>query len=348
MKNWRSATVSAGSTIRQAMETIDRAAIQIALVIDQSDRLLGTVTDGDIRRGLLRNLELSAPVIQVMNPKPLTAPQGLSRLEMIETLRRHGVRHIAVVDAAERLVGLESDTELYEGAEKDNWVVLMAGGLGQRLRPLTDDVPKPLLEVGDRPLLEIIIDRFIVQGFRKFFVSVNYRADLVKGHFGDGGKLGCDIRYLEEREPLGTAGAIGLLPERPTEPLVVMNGDLLTTVDFDTLVEFHGQHGADLTLCVRRYSHQIPYGVAEIRGNQVIGIVEKPSHECYISGGIYVLSPELFSRLQPVRRIDMPDLMRDLIGDGRRVAAFPVTEYWIDIGRIEDLERARSEIDGLV
>lgn len=344
MKNWRSATVSAGSSIRQAMEVIDRAAIQIALVIDPDDRLLGTVTDGDIRRGLLRDLPLAAPVSQVMNSKPLTAPQGLSRLELIETLRRHDVRHIAIVDGDGRLVGLDSDTELYEGVEKDNWVVLMAGGLGQRLRPLTDDVPKPLLAVGDRPLLEIILDRFIVQGFRKFFISVNYRADLVKGHFGDGGKLGCEIHYLEEDHPLGTAGAIGLLPQRPTAPLVVMNGDLLTTVDFENLVGFHSQHGADLTLCVRRYSHQIPYGVAEIRGNQVIGIVEKPSHECYISGGIYVLSPGIVERLQPARAVDMPDLMRELIGSGRRVAAFPVTEYWIDIGRIEDLERARSEI----
>jgi dTDP-glucose pyrophosphorylase len=348
MKNWRSATVSARSTIRQAMEAIDRASLQIALVIDSDDLLLGTVTDGDVRRGLLRDLPLSAPVAQVMNPKPLTAPQGLSRLELIETLRRHELRHIAIVDDRGHLVGLESDTELYEGAEKDNWVVLMAGGLGQRLRPLTDDLPKPLLAVGDRPLLEIIIDRFIVQGFRKFFISVNYRADMVKSHFGDGGKLGCEIHYLEEHEPLGTAGAIGLLPQRPTSPLVVMNGDLLTTVDFENLVGFHGQHGADLTLCVRRYSHQIPYGVAEIRGNQVIGIVEKPSHDCYISGGIYVLSPDIVERLQPVRRIDMPDLMRDLIGLGRRVAAFPVTEYWIDIGRIEDLERARTEIDQVV
>jgi dTDP-glucose pyrophosphorylase len=345
VKNWQSALVPLDSSIRQAMEVLDASSLQIVLVVDPSEKLVGTVTDGDIRRGLLRDLSLSAPVARIMNPKPLTAPQGLSRMELIETLRRHNLRHIPIVDPAGRLVGLEADSELYEGAEKDNWVVLMAGGLGQRLRPLTEDLPKPLLAVGDRPLLEIIIDRFIVQGFRKFFIAVNYRAEMVKSHFGDGGKLGCEIRYLEEHEPLGTAGAIGLLPEKPKDPLVVMNGDLLTTVDFDTLVTFHGQHGADLTLCVRRYSHQIPYGVAEIRGNQVIGIVEKPSHDCYISGGIYVLSPDVLQRLQPARHIDMPNLMRQIIDTGRRVAAFPVTEYWIDIGRIEDLERARSEVD---
>jgi NDP-sugar pyrophosphorylase family protein len=223
----------------------------------------------------------------------------------------------------------------------------MAGGLGQRLRPLTEDIPKPLLPVGDRPLLEIIIDRFLVQGFRKFFISVNYRAELVEAHFGDGGRFGAEIRYLREDAPLGTAGAIGLLPEKPEHPFVIMNGDLLTTVHFDKLIEFHEQHDTDLTLCVRRYSLQIPYGVAELEGNQVVSVVEKPNHECFISGGIYVADPTIFDRLNPPRQVDMPDLMRELIAERRRVTAFPVTDYWIDIGRIEDLERARAEIGNM-
>lgn len=345
MKNWRSATLNSDQTIRQAMETIDRSTLQIALVIDGGDRLLGTVTDGDIRRGLLRGLNLDTPATAVMNRKPIVARQGMSRAEFIELLRRHELHHLPLVDGEGRLVGLESDVQLYEGAEKDNWVILMAGGLGQRLRPLTEDMPKPLLPVGDRPLLEIIINRFTAQGFRKFFISVNYRADLVEAHFGDGSRFGAEIRYLREEQPLGTGGAIGLLPERPALPFVVMNGDLLTTISFETLIDFHHQHGADLTLCVRRYSHQIPYGVAEIQGGEVVSIQEKPNHECFISGGIYVLSPAVFDRLHPQRRIDMPDLMRELIGEKRRVTAFPVTEYWIDIGRIEDLERARQEID---
>jgi dTDP-glucose pyrophosphorylase len=345
MKNWRSAILNSDHSIRQAMEVLDRSSLQIALAVDAAGRLVGTVTDGDIRRGLLRGLNLDAPASQVMNAKPKVARMGMTRAEFIELLRRSNLHHLPLVDDAGRLVGLESDVELYEGAEKDNWVVLMAGGLGQRLRPLTDDTPKPLLPVGDRPLLEIIINRFTAQGFRKFFISVNYRADLVEAHFGDGAKLGAEIRYLREDQPLGTGGAVGLLPERPTSPFVVMNGDLLTTINFETLVDFHQQHGADLTLCVRRYSHQIPYGVAEIQGGEVVSIVEKPNHECFISGGIYMLSPMVFDRLQPHRRIDMPDLMRELIDDKRRVTAFPVTEYWIDIGRIEDLERARQEID---
>jgi dTDP-glucose pyrophosphorylase len=345
MKNWRSAILNSDSSIRQAMEVIDRSSLQIALVVDGNDHLVGTVTDGDIRRGLLRGLNLDSAASQVMNAKPKVAREGMSRAEFIELLRRHDLHHLPLVDDAGRLVGLESDVELYEGAEKDNWVILMAGGLGQRLRPLTEDMPKPLLPVGDRPLLEIIINRFTAQGFRKFYISVNYRADLVEAHFGDGAKFGAEIRYLREDQPLGTGGAVGLLPERPSVPFVVMNGDLLTTINFESLVDFHQEHGADLTLCVRRYSHQIPYGVAEIQGGEVVSITEKPNHECFISGGIYVLSPSVYDRLSPQRRIDMPDLMRELITDKCRVTAFPVTEYWIDIGRIEDLERARQEID---
>jgi dTDP-glucose pyrophosphorylase len=345
MKDWRSAILNGDQTIRQAMEVIDRATLQIALVVDGDGHLLGTVTDGDIRRGLLRGLDFDSPAAGVMNSKPKVARQGMSRAELLELLRRHELHHMPLVDNSGRLVGMESDVQLYKGAEKENWVVLMAGGLGQRLRPLTEDTPKPLLPVGDRPLLEIIINRFTAQGFRKFFLSVNYLADLVEAHFGDGAKFGAEIRYLREDQPLGTAGAVGLLPERPTQPLILMNGDLLTTINFESLADFHQEHGADLTLCVRRYSHQIPYGVAEIKGSEVVSITEKPNHECFISGGIYVLSPSVFDRLQPQRRIDMPDLMRELIAEKRRVTAFPVTEYWIDIGRIEDLERARQEID---
>jgi dTDP-glucose pyrophosphorylase len=345
VKNWRSTVVAPGDSIRRAIEVIDSSGLQIALVVDAEGRLVATVTDGDIRRGLLRGVDLAQPVMQVANTHPLSAPAETSRHELLELMRRRDVSHLPLVDAAGRLVALEADTELYEEAEKPNWVLLMAGGLGQRLRPLTEDMPKPLLPVGDRPLLEIIVDRFVSQGFRKFFIAVNYRADMVEAHFGDGLRFGAEIQYLRETEPLGTAGALGLIPERPSAPVIVMNGDLLTTINFARIEEFHSQHEADLTLCVRRYTHQIPYGVAEVRGHEVVAIAEKPTHECFISGGIYVVSPAVYDMLRPVRRLDMPELMTHLIAEKRRVTAFPVSEYWIDIGRIEDLERARAEID---
>jgi dTDP-glucose pyrophosphorylase len=345
LKNWRSTLITASDSIRRAIETIDASGQKIALVVDTEDRLVGTVTDGDIRRGLLRGLDLTRPVSEVMNPKPLTAAASMPRGKRLELMRRRELSHLPVLDAAGKLVNLESDIELIEAGERPNWVVLMAGGLGQRLRPLTENLPKPLLPVGDRPLLEIIMERFVAQGFRKFYIAVNYRAEMVEAHFGDGSAFGAEIRYLREMEPLGTAGALGLIEERPDDPMVVMNGDLLTTVNFAQLADFHLQHDADLTLCVRRYVHQIPYGVAEVRDNRVVSIVEKPSHECFISGGIYVVSPAVHDRLRPARRLDMPDLMARLIAEQRRVTAYPVTEYWIDIGRIEDLERARAEID---
>jgi dTDP-glucose pyrophosphorylase len=345
VKNWRSTLIAPGDSIRRAIEVIDRSGLQIALVVDADGRLVATVTDGDVRRGLLRGVDLAQPVMQVANMQPLSARAETSRHELLELMRRRDVSHLPLVDAAGRLVALEADTELYEEAEKPNWVLLMAGGLGQRLRPLTEETPKPLLPVGDRPLLEIIIDRFVTQGFRKFFIAVNYRAEMVEAHFGDGLRFGAEIQYLRETEPLGTAGALGLIPERPSAPVIVMNGDLLTTINFARIEEFHSQHEADLTLCVRRYTHQIPYGVAEVRGHEVVAIAEKPTHECFISGGIYVVSPAVYDMLRPVRRLDMPELMTQLIADKRRVTAFPVSEYWIDIGRIEDLERARAEID---
>jgi dTDP-glucose pyrophosphorylase len=345
VKNWRSTLVGPGDSIRRAIEVIEASGLQIALVVDPEGRLLATVTDGDIRRGLLRGVDLGQPVMQVANTHPLTASAEASRGELLELMRRCEVSHVPLVDSSGRLVALEADTELYEGEARPNWVLLMAGGLGQRLRPLTEDMPKPLLPVGDRPLLEIIVDRFVSQGFRKFFISVNYRAEMVEAHFGDGLRFGAEIQYLRETEPLGTAGALGLIPERPSAPVIVMNGDLLTTINFTRLEEFHTRHQTDLTLCVRPYTYQIPYGVAEVRGHEVVSISEKPTHECFISGGIYVVSPEVYDMLHPARRMDMPELMSRLIAEKRRVTAFPVSEYWIDIGRIEDLERARAEID---
>jgi len=345
VQNWRSTLIAATDTIRHAIEVIDASGLQIALVVDSADHLLGTVTDGDVRRGLLRGLELNRPVSEVMNAHPTTGASTMTRGQRLEIMRRRELSHLPVLDAAGRIVNLESDVELLAVSEKPNWVVLMAGGLGQRLRPLTEDVPKPLLPVGDRPLLEIIIERFVIQGFRKFYIAVNYRAEMVEAHFGDGSNFGAEIRYLREVEPLGTAGALGLIEERPEAPLIVMNGDLLTTVNFGRLAEFHVEQSADLTLCVRRYVHQIPYGVAEVQNDQVVSITEKPSHECFISGGIYMVSPSIYDLLRPARRVDMPDLMSRLIAERRRVTAFPVTEYWIDIGRIEDLERARAEIN---
>jgi NDP-sugar pyrophosphorylase family protein len=219
----------------------------------------------------------------------------------------------------------------------------MAGGLGNRLRPLTEDVPKPLLKVGRKPLLETILETFRSHEFRNFYISVNYKAEMIKAHFGDGEKWKCTIRYLEENDRLGTAGALGLIPETPTQPLLIMNGDVLTNVDFSSLLSFHGEHQAKATMCVREFDFQVPYGVVNIDEHRITGIVEKPVHSFFVNAGIYVIDPELLSFVPKSGSFDMPDLFASALDKGMPTAAFPIREYWTDIGRIDDFHRANGD-----
>jgi len=223
-------------------------------------------------------------------------------------------------------------------------VVLMAGGLGTRLRPLTEEVPKPMLPVGDKPLLELIIQNFVNQGFRKFDISVNYRREVIQNYFGDGQRFNCEIGYVVEEKRMGTAGALSLLPERPSEPFLVMNADLLTSASFTTMVEHHKAHRALATVGAREYSIEVPFGVISCDGEELLQIVEKPVHRHLVNAGIYVLSPEALDYLDPSVPTDMPDLFKRLMSDGQRASVFPLREYWLDIGAFSDLERAREEI----
>jgi len=327
----------------EAIGVIERGSRQIALVVDAGDRLLGTVTDGDVRRGILRGVQMDSPVSAIMNRQPRTIGPGASREQELAVMRELQINQLPVVDSEGRVIALETLGELLRSARLGNWVVLMAGGLGTRLRPLTDDTPKPMLPVGGRPLLETIIESFVAQGFSRFFVAVNYKADLFKAHFGDGASLGVSIEYLEEDRRLGTAGALGLLPERPNASLVVMNADLLTSVNFRQLLAFHEAHKAWGTMCVREYSLVIPYGVARLSHHRLEGIEEKPSHQLFVNGGIYALRPDCLDLVRPGVALDMTTLFNKLVESGRETAAFPVHEYWLDIGQVDDLERARSE-----
>ncbi|MEC9347186.1 MAG: nucleotidyltransferase family protein [Pseudomonadota bacterium] len=339
--------IGPGATLMDAARAIDAGGRQIAMVVDADRRLLATVTDGDIRRGLLRGFGLDAPVEKVMkaNPTFVTAREG--REAALRMMRRNHVHQVPVVDDAGRVVALEWLDDVLGLARRETWVVLMAGGLGVRLRPLTEDLPKPMLPVGGRPLLESIIRNFSAQGYRRFFVSVNYRRDIVQQHFGDGSDLDVQIEYLVEDRPLGTAGALSLLPARPPGPMVVMNGDLLTAMQFDSLVRFHEDHGSEATLCAREYTMQVPYGVVNVDGPNLTGIVEKPVHSHFVNAGIYALSPSALDLIPRDSPMDMPQLFNALLQRGRKATVFPVREYWIDIGRIDDLERARSEFDAV-
>ena len=342
MKGWRELLVSPAQTIREAISSIDAGNVQIVLVADERGTLLGTVTDGDVRRGLLRGLSLDDSVSEVMNRAPTTAGQTDDRSAILALMKRKLVHQIPLVNDNGTVVGLETLDELLQPGRRDTQVVLLAGGLGMRLRPLTDKLPKPMLRIGEKPILESILDSFIEYGFQKFHFSVNYKADVIERHFGDGSRWDVQIDYLREPTPLGTAGSLGLLPKLPSEPVIVMNADILTRVNFAHLLDFHRQSEAAATVCLREHRHTVPYGVVDMQDNLLTRIEEKPVHRSMVSAGIYVLEPIAFQYLPANSYCDMPTLLQDLIDRGMRAAGFPIHEFWLDIGRLEDLERANE------
>lgn len=343
MQKWKKILIAPTVTIRDTLQIIDSSALQIALVVDAQDRLLGTVTDGDIRRGILRGVPLEDAIEKVMNPHP-TVARSFERMDIVlAVMKLKRLSHIPVIDDDGRVINVETLQELIKLDEKENWVVLMAGGLGTRLRPLTDDCPKPLLKVGGKPVLETILENFMEYGFRKFFVSVNYKAEMVKDYFGDGTRWGAHIQYLHEDTQLGTAGALGLLPEKPEQSLLVMNGDLLTKVNFQQLIDFHSVQQCQATMCVREYNFQIPYGVVKMDKHRLTGIDEKPMQRFFVNAGIYVLEPRTLELIPPNQRFDMPSLFQRIIENGGDATSFPIREYWMDIGQMNDYERANGE-----
>lgn len=343
MYSWRDTIVHTGYTIRQTIEVIDKSSLQVALVVGDDGKLLGTVTDGDIRRAILHNLDLGEPVSRVMNTNPTIASPDVTREEILKTMKRLRFNHIPIVDKTGTLIRLEVVTDMLETDKRPNSVVIMAGGLGTRLAPLTDDCPKPMLRVGSKPILEIIMDNFISQGFERFYFSVNYLSERITSYFGDGGRWGVSIEYLHENKRLGTAGALQLLPERPEEPFFVMNGDLLTKVNFQSLLDFHTGHDSFATMCVREYDFQVPYGVVQVDSSQITAIIEKPVHRFFINAGVYCLNPDCLDYIPRDDFFDMPTLFEKLVQERRTVCSFPIREYWIDIGRMTDFERANVE-----
>ena len=340
-------TVTPDVTVRAAIEAIDRSRRQIALVVDDTGRLVATVTDGDVRRGILRGVDLDGPVSQVMHTTPTTVTEGAPDAETRALIRARKLHHVPVLDAQGRPVDLATVEDLFGVTPKSTPVILMAGGLGTRLRPLTETIPKPMIDVGGRPLLEQIIGVFADQGFWRISISVNYRREMVQEHFGDGSAFGVSIDYIEEDRALGTAGALSLLKERPDEPFIVMNGDLLVSLQFSELLAFHREKRADGTLVVREYTQQVPYGVVRAEDGLMTGIEEKPVARHFVNGGIYVLSPRALDHVREGEPLDMPTLLTRLRDAGGRVGVYPLRDYWRDIGRIDDLEAARSDFEDI-
>lgn len=343
MKDWKKIVLSSHASIREAIQTIDEGALQIALVVDPDLCLLGTVTDGDVRRGILREISFDSPVSLIMNSNPIIASVHQTREEILAMMKQHCLHQIPLVDEKSRLVDLKVLENFLQHKQFQNCVVIMAGGLGSRLGPMTTDCPKPMLKVGGRPILETVICNFLEQGFYRFYISVNYKAEMIMEYFGDGSRFGANIEYLHESKKLGTAGALSLLPELPPDPLVVINGDLLTKVNFLQLFEFHQYHQAMATMCVREYDFQVPYGVVKVGQHSILAIEEKPIHRFFVNAGIYVLNPDVLRLIPPDSYCDMPKVFDNIIKLGLGTTAFPIREYWLDIGRPDDFERASGE-----
>jgi len=343
---WAAALVGPESSLGEALSVLDRAGLRIVLVVDDKRRLLGTVTDGDARRAVIRHQNLSVSVLEVMNPEPVSARTDWDRERMLAVMERRQVLQLPVLDTQGLVVGLESLQDLLNTRRYDNPVFLMAGGFGTRLRPLTDNCPKPMLKVGGRPILETILDHFMKAGFHRFFISTHYMPEVIRDYFGDGSQWGVSIRYVHEKEPLGTGGALGLLPhDEIDEPMFLMNGDLLTSLNVHGLLEFHNDHPCSATMCVRQYEYQVPYGVIESDGHRIRAMVEKPTQSFFINAGIYLLEPGLVRSVSAGMRIDMPSLLEAEIAGGREVNMFPVHEYWLDIGQMDQYERAQRHIE---
>ncbi len=343
MRDWRNVLVSQTTHILKAIEIIDASSLQIVLVVDENNRLLGTVTDGDIRRGILKGISLEDHVQKVMNPKPCVAREDDNRETILSKMKLKRLSQMPVVDGLGHLIGLEILEDIIQTPQCDNWVVLMAGGLGTRLRPLTEQYPKPLLNVGGKPILETILENFIGCGFRRFYISISYKADLIEDFFQDGARWNAEIRYIREDKKMGTAGALGLIPDKHTASILVMNGDVLTKVNFQQLLEFHRESKAKATMCVREYDFQVPYGVARVDEHRLMSIEEKPTHRFFVNAGIYVLEPKVLDMIPRNSFFDMPTLFNKLIEQKQETAVFPIREYWLDIGRMKDFEQAEGD-----
>lgn len=343
MKDWKHLLLAPESSVRDALRRIDQGGVQLALVADPQGKLLGTLTDGDVRRGLLSGATLDTPVSQIMHTKPTVAREGEPRHAIFATIRRSGLHQLPVVDAENRLVGLETIEDIVIPEPRNNPVVIMAGGLGTRLKELTQNVPKPMLKVGDRPILELMIDTFVEQGFRNFHIAVNYKAEVIEQHFGDGSKFGARIEYLRENKRMGTAGALTLLPRAPTQPFFVVNADIVTKVDYVDMLTRHENSGVSATMAVREYEFQVPFGVIDEREGVICGIREKPIYRSMVCAGIYVMSPEVLPLLVADEYCDMPALFEQIIGSGNKAGSYTVRGYWLDVGRIADFRKANDD-----
>lgn len=341
---WRKAILPAHATIRQAISNLDLVGIKIVLVVNQAGELEGTISDGDIRRGLLKGLDLNSPITNVIHRNALVVPPEMGREMVMQLMVANKIQQIPAVDGRRHIVGVHLWDEIATSPVRPNLMVIMAGGMGTRLRPHTENCPKPLLPVAGKPMLEHIIEHAKLEGFSRFVLAVHYLGHMIEEHFGNGDRLGVQIDYLREQSPLGTAGALGLLDPRPDAAFVVTNGDVITDIRYGELLDFHLRHNAAATMAVRVHEWQHPFGVVQTQGIEIVGFEEKPVARTHINAGVYALEPEALNTLAAGTRCDMPALFERLQELSKRTVAYPMHEPWLDVGRPDDLERARSNL----
>lgn len=349
-KNWDRSIIPCTATIRDVIQNLNDVAIQIALITDLKGALIGTISDGDVRRGLLRGLGLESPIESIIHRNPLVVPESMERDYVLQLMKANKVRQVPVVSEDNRVVGIHLWDNLVDGdvlsdsMGTTNLMVIMAGGKGTRLRPHTENCPKPMLKIGGRPMLEHIIERARSQGFRDFVISIHYLGHMVEEYFGNGEKHGVKINYLREEYPMGTAGALSLLTPLPKQPFIVTNGDVITEIKYNDMLNFHQQHRASATMAVRLYEWQHPFGVVEMEGLKIIGFNEKPVVRTHVNTGVYALNSETLSHLKSNEPCDMPSLFDRLRDKGDLTIAYPIHEIWLDVGRPDDLTKANGII----
>ena len=341
--SYKSVFLSPNNTIEEAIRVLNSERYKIILVVNSKDVLLGTLTDGDVRRAIINHKKLSDCIKEIMNKNPITATMNEPLKSVVSMMKKYDVMQIPLIDEDGVVVELEIMQDVLN-KKRENPVLLMAGGFGKRLYPLTNNTPKPLLEIGKKPILETIIERFISQGFYNFYISLHYLSEQLQDYFGDGSKWGVKINYIIEDEPLGTAGVLGLLQDKLTGfPLIMMNGDLLTNINFEHLLNYHKDQSVIATVCVREYDFQVPYGVVEAKDNIIRDIIEKPTHKFFVNAGIYALDEKFIKDIAENRYIDMPDLIKSKINHKERINLFPIHESWLDIGSMDQYKKARRD-----
>lgn len=339
---WRQVILPIDSTIQQAIRNLNESSMKIVVVVNARGELEGTISDGDIRRGLLKGLDFNSPIESIIHRNALVVPPALGRETVMQLMRVNKIQQIPVVDERQQVVGLHLWEELSTPPVRSNLMVIMAGGKGIRLRPFTENCPKPLVLVAGKPMLEHIIERGKLEGFRHFVLAIHYLGHMIEDYFGNGDRLGVRIDYLREQSPLGTAGALGLLKPRPEAPFVVTNGDVLTDIRYGELLDFHMRHNAAATMAVRLHEWQHPFGVVQTKGVEIVGFEEKPIARTHINAGVYVLEPEALSVLDDGAPCDMPTLFERLQAKMKRTVAYPMHEPWLDVGRPDDLNLANA------